>query len=203
MHIILNCKGASRFSFRPVNAYGYMNDIHSTSSKFHANLFAYDINLISTVCSFDGNIYNTCNLLQLSNHTNKEFKNIHIWLEIYKLLLNVKKTKVIIFHHNNKTLKTKFPQLKLSTQLTNELLYSLSYCRSAFYLGRTCAKISNKISISFGIMYKLNHLSPQKVLGILCSSTILPHLEYCILSWGNESDRLLSYKKNSSNYYMQ
>ena len=50
----------------------YMNDIHNTSSKFHAILFADDTNLTSTLCSFDVNIDNNCNSLQLSTNINKE-----------------------------------------------------------------------------------------------------------------------------------
>ena len=60
----------------------YMNDIHNASSKFHAILFADDTNLTSTLCSFDVNIDNNCNSLQLSTNINKELKSIQIWLEI-------------------------------------------------------------------------------------------------------------------------
>ena len=45
------------------------NDIHNASSKFHAILF--DTNLTSTLCSFDVNIDNNCNSLQLYTNTNK------------------------------------------------------------------------------------------------------------------------------------
>ena len=44
----------------------YMNDIHNANSKFHAILFADDTNLTCTLCSFDVNIDNNCNNLQLS-----------------------------------------------------------------------------------------------------------------------------------------
>ena len=54
----------------------YMNDIHNASSKFHAILFADDTNLTSTLCSFDVNIDNNCNSLQLSTNINKQLKNI-------------------------------------------------------------------------------------------------------------------------------
>ena len=50
----------------------YMNDIHNDSSKRHAILFADDTNLTSTLCSFDVNIDNNCNSLQLSTNINKE-----------------------------------------------------------------------------------------------------------------------------------
>ena len=61
-----------------------MNDNHNASSKFHATLFADDTNQTSTLCSFDVNIDNNCNSLQLSIDINKELINIQIWLEIKK-----------------------------------------------------------------------------------------------------------------------
>ena len=81
-----------------------MNNIHNASSKFHAILFAEDTNLTSTLCSFDVNIDNNCNSLQLSTYINKELKNIQIWLEINKLSHNVKKKKFMIFHHEQRNI---------------------------------------------------------------------------------------------------
>ena len=95
----------------------YMNDIHNASSKFHAILFADDTNLTSTLCSFDVNIDNNCNSLQLSTNINKELKNIQIWLEINKLSLNVKKTKFMIFHHKQRNIENLIPQLNLNEQI--------------------------------------------------------------------------------------
>ena len=53
-----------------------MNDIHNASTTFHAILFADDTNLTSTACSFDVNIDNNCNRVQLSANINKELKKI-------------------------------------------------------------------------------------------------------------------------------
>ena len=86
-------------------------------SKLHAILFADDTNLISTLCSFDVNIDNKCNSLQLSTNINKELKNIQIWLEINKLSLNVKKTKFMIFHHKQWKIENLIPQLNLNEQI--------------------------------------------------------------------------------------
>ena len=80
----------------------HMND---ACRKFHAILFADDTNLTSTLCSFDVNIDNNCNRMQLSTDINKELKNIQIWLEINKLSLNVKKTKFMIFHHKQRNIE--------------------------------------------------------------------------------------------------
>ena len=55
-----------------------MNDIPNASTKFHAILFADDTNLISTLCSFDVNIDNNCNKMQLSANINKELKHTNM-----------------------------------------------------------------------------------------------------------------------------
>ena len=38
---------------------------------------------------------------------------------------------------------------------------------------------------------------PQNILKILCNSLILPHLQYCILSWGFKSDRIFKLQKRA------
>ena len=48
-----------------------MYDIHNASTKFHAFLFAEEANLNSTSCSFDVNIDNNCNRMQLCANINK------------------------------------------------------------------------------------------------------------------------------------
>ena len=98
-----------------------MNDIHNASTEFHAILFADDTNLTSTLCSFDVNIDNNCNRMQLSANVNKELKNIQIWLEINKLSLNVKKTKFMIFHHKQRNIENLIPQLKLNEQFIEQV----------------------------------------------------------------------------------
>ena len=98
----------------------YMNYIHNASTKFHAILFADDTNWTSTLCSFDVNIDNNCNRMQLSANINKELDNIQIWWEINKLSLNVKK-KIIIFHHKQRNTENLIPQKKLNEQIMEQV----------------------------------------------------------------------------------
>ena len=178
----------------------YMNDIHNASSKFHAILFADDTNLTSTLCSFDVNIDNKCNSLQLSTNINKELKNIQIWLEINKLSLNVKKTKFMIFHHKQRNIENLIPQLNLNEQIIERVtdfdFLGLTIDQHLTWNGHV-QKISNKISRSLGIMCKLKRFLPQNILKILYNSLILPHLQYCILSWGFKSDRIFKLQKRA------
>ena len=177
-----------------------MNDIHNASSKFHAISFADDTNLTSTLCSFDVNIDNNCNSLQLSTNINKELKNIQIWLEINKLSLNVKKTKYMIFHHKQRNIENLIPQLNLNEQIIKRVtdfdFLGLTIDQHSTWDGHV-QKISNKISRSLGIMCKLKRFLPQNILKILYNSLILPHLQYCILSWGFKSERIFKLQKRA------
>ena len=169
---------------------------------FHVILFADDTNLTSTLCSFDVNIDNNCNRMQLSAIINKKLKNIQMWLEINKLSLNVKKTKLMIFHHKQENIENLIPQLKLNEQI-------IEWVTEFNFLGLTIdqhltwnehqQKISYKISRLLGIMCKLKRFLPQQVLRILFNSLILPHLQYCLLSWGFKSDRLFKLQIDSLN----
>ena len=51
-------------------------------------------------------------------------------------------------------------------------------------------KIANKISRSIGILNKLKRCLPQDTLDRLYNSLVLSHLNYGILAWGYQTDRL-------------
>ncbi len=52
-------------------------------------------------------------------------------------------------------------------------------------------KISNKISISMGILNKLKHFIPMKTKVLVYNSLIVSHLNFCILVWGYQCDRVI------------
>ena len=43
-----------------------------------------------------------------------------------------------------------------------------------------------KLSRIVSIMYRLKHIYPQAVLLTLYASLIVPHLTYCLLTWGSK-----------------
>ena len=114
--------------------------------------------------------------------------------------LNVKKTKFMIFHHKQRNIENLIPQLNLNEQIIERVtdfdFLGLTIDQHLTWNGHV-QKISNKISRSLGIMCKLKWLLPQNLLKILYNSLILPHLEYCILSWGFKSDRIFKLQKRA------
>ena len=55
--------------------------------------------------------------------------------------------------------------------------------------------ISNKISRNIGIINKLKNILPFNILKLLYNNLVLPHITYCILTWGQCSKRILKLQK--------
>ena len=58
-------------------------------------------------------------------------------------------------------------------------------------------KIANKISRSIGILNKLKCCLPQDTVYLLYNSLVLSHLNYGILDWGYQTDRLYKLQKKA------
>ena len=58
-------------------------------------------------------------------------------------------------------------------------------------------KIANKISRSIRILNKLKRCLPQDTLYLLYNSLVLSHLNYGILAWGYQTDRLYKLHKKA------
>ncbi len=56
-------------------------------------------------------------------------------------------------------------------------------------------KISNKVSNNMGILNKLKHFLPLKCLILIYNSLILSHLNFGILAWGYQCDRINKFPK--------
>ena len=83
----------------------YSNDIHIASEQFNFLLYADDTNMISPICSFSSQIaQQSISMAQISHNINVELNNIQEWLGINKLSVNVKKTKLIIFHYRQRNI---------------------------------------------------------------------------------------------------
>ena len=106
----------------------------------------------------------------------------------------------MIFHHKQRNIEDLIPQLKLNEQIIERVtdfdFLGLTIDQHLTWNGHV-QKISNKISRSLGIMCKLKRFLPQNIMKFLYNSLILPHLQYCILSWGFKSDRIFKLQKRA------
>ena len=133
----------------------------------------------------------------VSDNINEEFAKIDKWLKLNKLTLNVKKSKFMLFY---------MPDIQISNLHINNIKLE---CLDSFnFLGITIDKhltwrehihlISNKISRIVGVINRLKNYIPQNVLLTIYNTLIIPHLNYGILTWGFNSDRILKIQKNMS-----
>ena len=81
----------------------YMNDIPQSSQHFKYILYADDTTLFTTVQ------FRSATQIDINN----ELSNVHNWLAVNKLSLNVKKTKYVLFHAINKPTQGLVPELAI------------------------------------------------------------------------------------------
>ena len=149
-----------------------MNDIHIATSNFKAILYADDKNpVLSPMCSFSSsNSLNPTNSTEVTNSINDELSHVHEWLLINKLSVNVRKTKFMIFHHQQRRIDTLIPDLKLDSE-------PLEHVSEFNFLGLTLdehlswkprvQKVANKTSRTNGILRRLKNIIPISVLWTL------------------------------------
>ena len=129
---------------------------------------------------------------------NKELSKISEWLGLNKLSLNVTKSKYIVHKMTNK----KVDNLQLNINgIAIEKVYDFNF------LGLTLneninwknhiEKIAIKSSKIIGILNKLKYILPTQIKVLLYNTLLLPHINYCILSWGYKCDRITKIQKRA------
>ena len=173
----------------------YMNDLSRATDKFKYILFADDTNLISNTCSFKNNSSQN-NIDQISLNINVELGKISDWMSANKLSLNT-----IIFSYRQK----KMGENKIPTLNTNGT--PIERKREAHFLGLFINEhmtwnthifnITKTITKTLGVINRLRHYLPQRILQILYNSLILSHLNINITAWGFTSHKLCRLQKRA------
>ena len=162
----------------------YINDLPMVSSLFMPILFADDTNLFCTNDKLD----------ILVSEINVELVNIHTWVRVNKLSLNIEKTNFMLFtpngfsrnmncinidgHRIEEVRQTKF----LGVILNNKLNWHAH-----------CEYICGKMSKGIGIIIKARKVFNETTLLSLYNSLILPYVSYCIHVWGKAYDTHLKH----------
>ena len=169
----------------------YINDLPIASDLFNFITYADDTTLTSTL-----DIFNRPG--DLNNNINEEINKICDWLNVNKLALNVDKTKAMILHMPQK--KVEKPVLLVNGTV-------IEYVNNFNFLGITLNnhlnwdshinKVAHKISRTTGILNKLKQFLPQHILRTMYNSIILPHINYGILAWGYQTQRIFILQKKA------
>ena len=168
----------------------YINDLPYSSSLFGFVMYADDTTLYCSIDKLNSNNRNDI----INEHLDK----VGAWMKSNKLVPNSRKTKYMLFHKHNKVVSNldliingstidqvstfKFLGLHINSQLTWQTHIN---------------EISNRISRVIGLLYKMQNMLPKNILLSLYNTLILPHINYCILSWGKESDSILLLQKRA------
>lgn len=155
----------------------YINDFSSSAPGLDFHLFADDSNLFIQHKS----------LQALETKINDQLHNVNEWLCANRLSLNIDKSNFVIFHPPQKKTSHEI-DIKISNKTLKEL-------KSVKYLGvvldsnlnwkQHIHELTKKISRSIGILCKLRHFVPSKILIQIYYSIIFPFLTYGVVIWGN------------------
>ena len=152
----------------------YINDIHYTSDKLNYILFADDTSVYLT-----GNNTNS-----LISSMNNQLKHIDTWMKRNHLILNVCKTKYMIFGSNSKNVNNNILLFNdCPIQCVKEFNFLGVIIDEKLSWNSHISQLNSKLSKNIGILNKVRFLT-QDTLKVLYHSFITSYLSYCNVIWG-------------------
>ena len=116
---------------------------------------------------------------------NDELCKITKWLLANQLSLNVNKTKFMVFHSGRKHVV--YPILSINGTVIERVKKWKTHIQT----------MSQKLSKITGILHWLKEEYPSSILKSIYNILMLPHLNYCILSWGFQSQEIYLLQKRA------
>ena len=109
------------------------------------------------------------------------------------LSLIVTKTKVMVFHtqHKHRYIKPPVPKVNNTNIEKVEQFKFLGFTLdSNLNWKKHPDNITNKCSQIIGILHRLKPILPQSIKIMLYNALLLPHINYCLVTWGNQCKRI-------------
>ena len=123
-----------------------------------------------------------------------ELSKISDWLVLNNILLNTAKTEFMLFKNYQKTInEDDIPHLTVNDTIiksVTEFILGGLTINEFINWNNHASKISNKISRTLGEMCRLKRYLPLSAMQLMYCSLILSHLQFAIISWGFECERL-------------
>ena len=156
-----------------------INDFPNASKVFNFLMYADDTTLYC--CLEDIKSDNKEQML------NNELQRVSEWLNVNKLSLNVRKTKYMIFrkYKNNGIGELNLRISNDNIEHVNEFNFLGLHLNSKLNWDTHINIIEKGISRAVGIIKKLQLIFPKAILLSIYNALILPHINYCLLSWGS------------------
>ena len=156
----------------------YINDLSAASAYFRYILFADDTNLFASDKNGDS-------LLRV---VNSELDKLSDWFAHNKLTLNYDKTEFIDFSKPKKNLAGVGWDLRINDKPIRETENSKFlgvFIDKEISWRVHIGKIVSKISQTVGIIARARGFMNRPQLFLLYNTMVLPHLQYCLINWGN------------------
>ena len=164
-------------------------------------MYADDTTLFGTYDKFES--IGDKNIETIENNINKQLSLIVAWLHRNKLLINTAKTKMIIFHTPHR--KVTYPRIKInnsSVEVVDEFKFLGIFIDKQLKWSTHTEFIAKTISKYTGVINRLKHTLPLRILFTLYNTLILPHLHYGLLFRGHHSDRIFKLQRGQFVQYL-
>ena len=166
----------------------YSNDLPVSTNLLKMIMYADDTTLF---CDIN-------NIQNLEITLNAELLKITDWLAANKLSLNASKTKFMVFHSDKKIVRypklfindVKIERVDCFNFLGLQLNHNLKW-------NKHISHVSLKISKITGLLHKLKLKFPTSILKSIYNTLLLPHINYCILTWGSQIDKIHKLQKRA------
>ena len=168
----------------------YINDIPNSSNILNFLMYADDTTLHCCLEDIEDD--------NKEFRINQELQHVQDWLKVNRLALNVKKTKYMMFHKHNKIVE------HLDLHVNNNAIEKIDnfnflglHLNTRLTWHTHVSEISKKISRAVGIIKKMQWIFPTEILLAIYNALVLPHINYCILSWGADSNTIFILQKKA------
>ena len=162
----------------------YVNDLLQCSSLFDFVLYADDTTVFSSIkYAF------TEQSIDQNEKINDELQQVGDWLAVNRLVLNVEKTKYVVFHPYQKDVSSLNTELCINGEHIERVNYfNFLGILIDDHLNWKAHKemVANKISKYCGVLNRIKNVLPLHILRTLHHSMIYPHINYGLLVWGYE-----------------
>ena len=156
----------------------YVNDLHYSSPSGHFIMYADHTNVI----------YSSKDIKNLEKLVNSELININQWLICNKLMLNVQKTKFMVFsYYNSYTYNISLSLNQKEIERVEVIKFFGVFLDNNLTWKHHINEKAKQISKTVGIMSKLKNILPQRVLKTIYASLTESQLLYGLIIWGSKA----------------
>ena len=168
----------------------YINDLVTVSNKLNYIMYADDTTLYFNVEDFPKD--------DLCNCVTNELNKIHLWLQNNKLSLNAEKTTCMTFHTRQKHINPILYSINgVEIENVDSFKFLGIFINNHLTWSTHIGMVANKLSKILGILKRLRYVYPEQVLLQIYNSLFMAHINYGLLVWGVDTDRIFKLQKKA------